>query len=309
MENRITELLGISYPILQGAMAWVSDSALAAAVSEAGGLGIIASGNDEAYVVREEIRKAKRLTGKPFGVNIMLLSPYKDEVVQVVLEEKVSCVTTGAGNPARYIESFHAAGIKVIPVVPSVALALKMQKRGADAIIVEGCEAGGHVGKLTTMVLVPQVADALDIPVIAAGGIGDGRGVDAVFTLGAEGVQLGTYFIVAEECRAHINYKNLVLQAGDTDTIVTGRSTGHPVQVLRNRLSREFEKLEKRGASLEEYEALGRSALYQAAILGDLDKGSFMAGQIAGLIKEGGSAKHLVERLINGSRYLKELKR
>lgn len=306
MKNRITELLGIEVPILQGAMAWVSDGTLAAAVSEAGGLGIIAGGNAEGHIIREEIRKAKALTRKPFGVNIMLLSPYREEVIQVVLEEKVACVTTGAGNPGRYIGAFHEAGIKVIPVVPSVSLALKMEKLGADAVIAEGNEAGGHIGKLTTMVLVPQVADALTIPVIAAGGIGDSRGVDAAFTLGAEGVQLGTYFIVAKECRAHDNYKNLVLQAGDIDTTVTGRSTGHPVQVLRNRLSREFDKLERSGAPVEALEELGRGSLYQSVILGDLEKGSFMAGQIAGLIKEGGTAKEIIARLTAGSRYLQE---
>lgn len=306
MKNRITELLGIEVPILQGAMAWVSDGTLAAAVSEAGGLGIIAGGNAEGHIIREEIRKAKALTRKPFGVNIMLLSPYKEEVIQVVLEEKVACVTTGAGNPGRYIEAFHGAGIKVIPVVPSVSLALKMEKLGADAVIAEGNEAGGHIGKLTTMVLVPQVADALSIPVIAAGGIGDSRGVDAAFTLGAEGVQLGTYFIVAKECRAHDNYKNLVLKAGDIDTTVTGRSTGHPVQVLRNRLSREFDKLERSGAPVEALEELGRGSLYHSVILGDLEKGSFMAGQIAGLIKEGGTAKEIITRLAAGSRFLQD---
>ncbi len=302
MENRICSLLQITYPVFQGAMAWVSDGELAAAVSNAGGLGIIAGGSAEGKIIREEIKKAKALTNKPFGVNIMLLSPYKDEVIDMVLEEKVACVTTGAGNPGKYIQRFHDAGIKVIPVVPSVALAKKMERLGADAVIAEGNEAGGHIGKLSTMVLLPQVSDAVEIPVIGAGGIGDHRGVDAAFILGAEGVQLGTYFILATECRAHENYKKMVMEASDIDTTVTGRSTGHPVQVLRNKLSRKFDQMEKASASLEELELLGRGSLYQSVILGDRDKGSFMAGQIAGMVNESGPAKELIKKLIKDSK-------
>ena len=304
MKNRVCELLGIRYPIFQGAMAWVSDGNLAAAVSNAGGLGIIAGGNADGEIVRTQIRKAKTLTDKPFGVNIMLLSPFRDEVIRVVLEEKVACVTTGAGNPGRYISDFHDAGIKVIPLVASVALAKKMEKLGADAVVAEGNEAGGHIGKLSTMVLLPQVCDALMIPVIGAGGIADHRGVDAAFTLGAEGVQLGTDFIPADECQAHENYKSMVLDASDIDTTVTGRSTGHPVQVLRNKLTREFEALEKNGAPLSALEELGKGALYQSVILGDVDKGSFMAGQIAGMVSKRGTCQYLVENLIENSRYI-----
>lgn len=298
MKNRICELLGIRYPVFQGAMAWLSDGNLAAAVSNAGGLGIIAGGNAEGHIIREEIRKAKALTDKPFGVNIMLLSPYKDEVIEVVLEEKVAMVTTGAGNPGKYIERFHQAGIKVFPVIPSVALAKKMEKLGADGVIAEGNEAGGHIGKLSSMVLTPQVCDAVSIPVVMAGGIGDHRGVDAAFILGAEGVQLGTYFILADECRAHENYKAMVEKAGDLDTTVTGRFTGHPVQVLRNKLTRRFEELEKNGGSLEDYDTLGRGSLYQSVIVGDLEKGSFMAGQIAGLVSKRGTCDELMAYLL-----------
>ncbi len=298
MKNRICELLGIRYPVFQGAMAWLSDGNLTAAVSNAGGLGIIAGGNAEGHIIREEIRKAKALTDKPFGVNIMLLSPYKDEVIEVVLEEKVAMVTTGAGNPGKYIERFHQAGIKVFPVIPSVALAKKMEKLGADGVIAEGNEAGGHIGKLSSMVLTPQVCDAVSIPVVMAGGIGDHRGVDAAFILGAEGVQLGTYFILADECRAHENYKAMVEKARDLDTTVTGRFTGHPVQVLRNKLTRRFEELEKNGGSLEDYDTLGRGSLYQSVIVGDLEKGSFMAGQIAGLVSKRGTCDELMAHLL-----------
>ncbi|HSR03497.1 MAG TPA: enoyl-[acyl-carrier-protein] reductase FabK [Proteiniclasticum sp.] len=304
MENRVCHLLGIRYPVFQGAMAWVSDGKLAAAVSNAGGLGIIAGGNAEGEIVRKEIQEAKKLTDQPFGVNIMLLSPYREEVIKVVLEEKVACVTTGAGNPGKYIEAFHHQGIKVIPVVPSVALAKKMERQGADAVIAEGNEAGGHIGKLSTMVLLPQVSDALSIPVIGAGGIADHRGVDAAFILGAEGVQLGTYFIPATECRAHENYKNLVVEASDIDVTVTGRSTGHPVQVLRNKLSRKLDALEKNGGSIEEFEILGRGSLYQSVIVGDLEKGSFMAGQIAGLVSKKGTCKELIKELLTESSFV-----
>lgn len=304
MKNRVCELLGIKYPIFQGAMAWVSDGKLAAAVSNAGGLGIIAGGNADGEIVRAEIKIAKTLTDKPFGVNIMLLSPFKDDVIKVVLEEKVACVTTGAGNPAKYIADFHAAGIKVMPLVASVALAKKMERLGADAIVAEGSEAGGHIGKLSTMVLLPQVCDAVSVPVIGAGGIADHRGVDAAFTLGAEGVQLGTYFIPADECKAHENYKNMVINASDIDTTVTGRPTGHPVQVLRNKLTRKFEELEKSGAPLSDYEELGKGALYQSVILGDEEKGSFMSGQIAGMVTKRGTCAYLIESLIEKSKFI-----
>ena len=304
MKNRVCELLGIKYPIFQGAMAWVSDGKLAAAVSNAGGLGIIAGGNADGEIVRAEIKIAKTLTDKPFGVNIMLLSPFKDDVIKVVLEEKVACVTTGAGNPAKYIADFHAAGIKVMPLVASVALAKKMERLGADAIVAEGSEAGGHIGKLSTMVLLPQVCDAVSVPVIGAGGIADHRGVDAAFTLGAEGVQLGTYFIPADECKAHDNYKNMVINASDIDTTVTGRPTGHPVQVLRNKLTRKFEELEKSGAPLSDYEELGKGALYQSVILGDEEKGSFMSGQIAGMVTKRGTCAYLIESLIEKSKFI-----
>ena len=304
MKNRVCELLGIKYPIFQGAMAWVSDGKLAAAVSNAGGLGIIAGGNADGEIVRAEIKIAKSLTDKPFGVNIMLLSPFKDDVIKVVLEEKVACVTTGAGNPSKYIADFHAAGIKVMPLVASVALAKKMERLGADAIVAEGSEAGGHIGKLSTMVLLPQVCDAVSVPVIGAGGIADYRGVDAAFTLGAEGVQLGTYFIPADECKAHENYKNMVVNASDIDTTVTGRPTGHPVQVLRNKLTRKFEELEKSGAALSEYEELGKGALYQSVILGDEEKGSFMSGQIAGMVTKKGTCQYLIESLIEKSKFI-----
>lgn len=304
MGNRVCELLDIKYPVFQGAMAWLADGKLAAAVSNAGGFGIIAGGNAPGEIIRKEIRIAKELTDKPFGVNIMLLSPFKDEVIQVVLEEKVAAVTTGAGNPAQYIAAFQAAGIKVIPVVPSVALAKRMERIGVDAVIAEGNESGGHIGKLTTMVLVPQVADAVSIPVIAAGGIGDHRGVDAAFTLGAEAIQVGTVFIVADECKAHENYKTMVMNAGDIDTTVSGRPTGHPVQVLRNKLTRRFEALEKNGGSLEELEELGKGALYEAVINGDKEKGSFMSGQIAGMVNFRGPAKDILEKLIDKSKYI-----
>ncbi|MBC2425558.1 enoyl-[acyl-carrier-protein] reductase FabK, partial [Clostridium beijerinckii] len=282
--NILCNMIGIQYPIIQGAMAWIADSSLAAAVSNAGGLGIIASGNAPVEVVREEIRKAKKLTDKPFGVNIMLLSSNAEEVAKLVCEEGVKVVTTGAGSPGKYISMWKEHGVKVIPVVASVALAKRMEKAGVDAVIAEGCESGGHVGELTTMALVPQVVDAVNIPVIAAGGIGDKRGVAASFMLGASGVQVGTRFLVAKECTVHQNYKNKVINAKDIDTVVTGRSTGHPVRVLRNRLSRQFQLLEKEDTSMEQFDELGKGALVKAVKEGDTDNGSVMAGQIAGLI-------------------------
>ena len=296
-DNRICKLLGIEYPIIQGGMAWIADASLAAAVSEAGGLGII-TGTAPIEWIRDEIRKAKKLTNKPFGVNIMLMSPHADEVAKLVCDENVQVVTTGAGSPGKYMEMWKEHGVKVIPVVASVALARRMEKLGADAIVAEGTESGGHVGQLTTMALVPQVADAVEIPVLAAGGIGDGRGIVAGFALGAEGVQIGTRFLVAKECTVHQNYKNKVLKAKDIDTEVTGRSTGHPVRVLRNKLAREFNKLEKEGAPVEDIEKLGEGALRKAAKDGDIDYGSVMAGQIAGLVNKEQTCKEIIDELV-----------
>lgn len=296
-QTKICEMIGIKYPIFQGGMAWVADSSLAAAVSNAGGLGIIAAANAPVEYVRDEIRKTKALTDKPFGVNIMLLSSNAEEVAKMVCEEGVKVVTTGAGNPGKYISMWKQHGIIVIPVVPSVALAIRMERTGADAVIAEGCESGGHIGELTTMALVPQVADAVKIPVIAAGGIGDGRGIAAAFMLGAEGVQVGTRFLVAKECTIHENYKQKVLGAKDIDTVVTGRPTGHPVRVLKNKLTRQFQLMEKENAPLEKYEEMGRGALPKAVRDGDIDMGSVMAGQIAGLIVKEQTANEIVEEM------------
>ncbi len=299
IKSELCKLLDIRYPIIQGGMAWVATWELAVAVSKAGGLGLIGAGNAPAEVIRNEIRKAKANTDRPFGVNIMLLSPFAEEVMEVAVQEKVAVVTTGAGNPGKYIPKLHEQGIKVIPVVPSVALAQRMEKYGVDAVIVEGTEAGGHIGELTTMALVPQVVDAVSIPVIAAGGIGDGRGVAAAFALGAQGVQMGTRFICATECIAHDNYKKFVINAKDRDAVVTGRSTGHPVRVLRNRLTREFEQLEKAGASIEELENLGAGKLRDAVIDGNVDSGSVMAGQIAGMVRKVQPAYKIIEELVS----------
>ncbi|WP_163193988.1 enoyl-[acyl-carrier-protein] reductase FabK [Clostridium thermarum] len=296
-KSKICDLIGIKYPIFQGGMAWVADSSLAAAVSNAGGLGIIAAANAPTEYVREQIRKTKELTDKPFGVNIMLLSSNADEVAQMVCNEGVKVVTTGAGNPGKYINKWKEHGIIVIPVVPSVALAVRMERTGADAVIAEGCESGGHVGELTTMALVPQVVSEVNIPVIAAGGIGDGRGVAAAFMLGAEGVQVGTRFLVAKECTIHENYKKKVLNAKDIDTVVTGRPTGHPVRVIKNKLARQFQLLEKECAALEKYEELGRGALPRAVRDGDIDMGSVMAGQIAGLVNKEQTSAEIVEEM------------
>lgn len=293
----LCDMIGIEYPIIQGGMAWVADSSLAAAVSNAGGLGLIAGANAPVDYVREQIRKTKELTDKPFGVNIMLMSSNAEELAKMVCEEGVKVVTTGAGNPGKYIEMWKAHGIIVIPVVPSVALAKRMERTGADAVVAEGCESGGHVGELTTMALVPQVVDAVKIPVIAAGGIGDGRGVAAAFMLGAQGIQIGTRFLVADECTVHENYKQKILAAGDIDTAVTGRATGHPVRVLRNKLVRQFQLLEKNGAAVEEYEELGRGALPKAVRDGDVEYGSVMAGQISGLINKKQSCKEIIEEM------------
>ena len=295
--NVITELLNIKYPIIQGGMAWIADASLADGVSEAGGLGII-SGVGPTEVVRTQIRKAKELTDKPFGVNVMLMQDNADEIAHLVCGEKVPVVTTGAGSPGKYIEMWKSHGIKVIPVVPSVAIAKRMEKFGADAVIAEGMESGGHIGQTTTMSLVPQVVDAVNIPVIAAGGIGDGRGIAASFMLGAVGVQMGTRFLVSNECNVHKNYKEKVLKAKDIETEVTGNSTSHPVRVLRNKLTREYIKLEKSNSNSEKLESLTRGALRKAVIEGDTENGSVMAGQIAGLVKKEQSCKEIIEELM-----------
>ena len=299
MKTEITALLGTEYPIIQGGMAWVAEHHLAAAVSEAGGLGIIGAANAPADWVREQIHKVRDLTKKPFGVNVMLMSPYAEEVAKVIAEEKVPVVTTGAGNPEKYMELWKSAGTKVIPVVASTALAKRMERCGADAVIAEGCESGGHVGETTTMALVPQVVDAVEkIPVIAAGGIGDGRGIAAAFMLGAKGVQMGTAFVAAKESQVHENYKQCIIKAKDIDTRVTGRTTGHPVRALRNQMTKEYLKKEAEGASFEELELLTLGSLRRAVQEGDTRNGSMMAGQIAGLVKEELSCKELIDKLV-----------
>lgn len=302
--NRICEILNVKYPIIQGGMAWVADSNLAAAVSNAGGFGIIGTGSATADIVKKEIDNCRRLTDKPFGVNVMLMSPNADEVIDLIIEEKPAGITTGAGNPAKYMDRLKEAGIKVIPVVPTVALAQRMEKLGADAVIAEGTEAGGHIGELTTMVLVPQVAEALSIPVIAAGGVADGRGIAASFALGAEGVQIGTRFICSEECNIHQNYKDAVLKAKDRDAVVTGRPTGHPVRTLKNKLAKKYLKMEKEGASPEELEKLGAGALRLAVVEGDKDDGSFMAGQSAAMVREIKPCKDIVEEISKQALYI-----
>lgn len=299
MKTEITALLGTEYPIIQGGMAWVAEHHLAAAVSEAGGLGIIGAANAPADWVREQIHKVRELTKKPFGVNVMLMSPYAEEVAKVIAEEKVPVVTTGAGNPEKYMELWKSAGTKVIPVVASTALAKRMERCGADAVIAEGCESGGHVGETTTMALVPQVVDAVEkIPVIAAGGIGDGRGIAAAFMLGAKGVQMGTAFVATKESQVHENYKQCIIKAKDIDTRVTGRTTGHPVRALRNQMTKEYLKKEAEGASFEELELLTLGSLRRAVQEGDTRNGSMMAGQIAGLVKEELSCKELIDKLV-----------
>lgn len=308
MKTRITELLGIEYPIIQGGMAWVAEHQLAAAVSKAGGLGIIGAASAPAEVVREEIRKARALTDKPIGVNIMLMNPNAPEVAKVVLEEGIKVVTTGAGNPAKFIKDFKDAGVKVIPVVASVAMAKIMERCGADAVVAEGTESGGHIGSTTTMCLVPQVADAVQIPVIAAGGIGDGRGLAAAFMLGAEAVQMGTRFIVAKESIVHGSYKERVIKAKDIDSEVTGMSTGHPVRQLRNKMSREYLRLEKEGAGLEELEQLTLGSLRKAVIDGDIINGTLMAGQIAGLVQNEQTCKEMIEEIMQEAELLLERK-
>lgn len=298
MKTRVTELLGIEYPIIQGGMAWVAEHHLAAAVSKAGGLGIIGAGGAPAEFVREQIQKVKEVTDKPFGVNIMLMNPEADEIAQVIVDEGVKVVTTGAGNPGKYMTMWKEAGVKVIPVVASVAMARLMERAGADAVVAEGTESGGHIGSQTTMCLVPQVVDAVKIPVIAAGGIGDGRGFAAAFMLGAEAVQMGTRFVVARESVVHGNYKEKVLKAKDIDSEVTGMSTGHPVRQIRNQMTREYLKLEKEGAGFEELEKLTLGALRRAVVEGDTVNGTLMAGQIAGLVKKEQTCKEMIEEIM-----------
>lgn len=307
--GNICELLNIEFPIIQGAMARIAESSLAAAVSNGGGLGIIASGGYDAEWLRNEIRKVRELTEKPFGVNLMLLMPNIDELIQVVCEEKVPVVTTGAGNPGKYIKELKDAGIKVIPVVASVALAIRVERAGADAVIAEGTEAGGHIGEITTMALTPQVVDAVSIPVIAAGGIADGRGIAAAYMLGAKGVQVGTRFVVAKECIVSQNYKDAIIKAKDTDTCATGRITGHPVRVIKNKLAREILSIEKSSTSEEAQVAIdkiGIGALGAAVFDGDVERGSVMSGQIAGLVKKEQPAKEIIEEMFKEAEIIYE---
>ena len=294
----ICDMLGIRYPIFQGGMAWISDGKLAGAVSEAGGLGIISAMNANAEYLREQIKIARELTDKPFGVNIMLMNPEADKIAKVILEEDIKVVTTGAGSPEKYMADWKAAGVKVIPVIASVALAKRMERCGADAVVAEGTEAGGHIGELTTMVLVPQVVDAVNIPVIAAGGIADGRGMAAAFMLGAKAVQMGTAFVVTEEAQVHQNYKDKILKASDIDTRVTGRTTGHPVRALRNEMTKKYLKMEQEGAPFEELELMTLGGLRKAVVDGDVKTGSVMSGQIAGLVNEQMSCQALIQKLV-----------
>ena len=298
MKTRVTELLGIEKPIIQGGMAWVAESHLAAAVSNAGGFGLIGAANAPADVVRNYIHEARELTDKPFGVNIMLMSPFAEDIAQLVTEEKVAAVTTGAGNPEKYMAQWKAAGIKVIPVIASVALAKRMERVGADAVVAEGTESGGHIGQATTMTLVPQVVDAVQIPVIAAGGIADGRGMAAAFMLGAEGIQMGTRFVASKESIVHENYKNQIIKAKDIDSVVTGMSTGHPVRSLRNQMTREYLKLEKENADFMELEKLTLGSLRKAVQDGDTVNGTLMAGQIAGLIRREQTCREIIEETV-----------
>lgn len=297
-QTRITKLLKVQYPIIQGGMAWVADYHIASAVSNAGGLGLIAAASAPADFVRDQIRKVRELTDKPFGVNIMLMSPYAAEIAQVVLEERVPVVTTGAGNPGKYIPGWKEAGITVIPVIASVSQAIRMERAGADAVVAEGCEAGGHIGELTTMALTPQIVDAVSIPILTAGGVADGRGIAAAFMLGAEGVQVGTRFLAAEECNIHANYKQAVLDCKDIGTTVTGRTTGSPVRCIKNKLAREIVAMEKTaGADQAEMEKLLTGSLRAAVVDGDDKMGSLMAGQVAGMIHKIQPAREIIEEM------------
>ena len=299
LKTPLCDLLGIEKPVFQGGMAWIADASLAAAVSDAGGLGIIAAMNANADWLRDQIHELRRRTDKPFGVNVMLMSPFADEVAQVVIDEKVPVVVTGAGNPRKYMPAWIEAGVKVVPVVASVALAKLVARAGATAVVAEGTESGGHIGELTTMVLVPQVVDAVDIPVLAAGGIADGRGVAAAFMLGAQGVQVGTRFLVADECTVAEPYKELVLKAKDISTRATGRSTGHPVRALKTRFTNEYAKLEAEGADPDKLAEFGTGALRRAAKEGDVERGSFLCGQVAGMVRERQSAADIVDDLVS----------
>lgn len=308
MKTKITELLGCEYPIIQGGMAWVAENTLASAVSNAGGVGLIAGGNAPIDYLREQIRLCKEKTNKPFGVNIMLMSPNADDLAQLVIDEGIKVVTTGAGNPGRYIAAWKEAGVKVIPVVPSVALAKRMEKSGADAVIAEGTESGGHIGENTTMCLVPQVVDAVQIPVIAAGGIADGRGMAASFMLGAEGVQIGTRFLASEECQIHPVFKELVIKAKDTDSVVTGRYTGHPCRNVKTKFAKKLAAGEKDGTlSPDEFEKLTVGALRRAVVEGDIESGSFLCGAIAGMINEVKTCAEIVKEINDGAEKLLKL--
>ena len=298
MKTKITEMLGIKYPVIQGGMAWVAEYNLAAAVSNAGGLGLIGAASAPPEIVREQIRKCKELTDKPFGVNVMLLNPNAEEVAKIIVEEGVKVVTTGAGSPAKFMPMWKEAGVKVIPVVASVAMAKLMERGGADAVVAEGMESGGHIGSITTMALLPQVVDAVSIPVIGAGGIGDGRGIAAAFMLGASAVQMGTRFVLADESIVHDNYKDKLIKSSDIDSEVTGMSTGHPVRSIRNKMTREYLKLEKEGADFMELEKLTLGSLRNAVIDGDVVNGTVMAGQIAGMLKKKQSCKEMIEELM-----------
>lgn len=304
MKTAITELLNVEYPIVQGAMAWVADADLASAVSNAGGLGVVGTGHDPKEVVQEKVEYMMSKTDKPFAVNVMLLNPHVEEVVDYLIDSGIKIITTGAGNPGKYMSRFHEAGISVIPVVASVALAKRMERIGASAIIIEGMEAGGHIGRLTTMSLLPQVVDAVDIPVVAAGGFGNGESLAAALMLGAEGIQVGTRFVVSHESNAHPNFKQAILKSSDIDTVITGQITGHPVRVLRNKLTKQYLAIEKSQSSSDkpdfsEMEALGKGALRKAVVEGDMDAGSMMAGQIAGLIKKEESVAEIIEDYAN----------
>lgn len=301
LKTPLCDLLGIEKPVFQGGMAWIADASLAAAVSEAGGLGTIAAMNANADWLRDQIHELRSRTDKPFGVNVMLMSPFADEVAQVVIDEKVPVVVTGAGNPRKYMPAWIEAGVKVVPVVASVALAKLVARAGATAVVAEGTESGGHIGELTTMVLVPQVVDAVDIPVLAAGGIADGRGAAAAFMLGAQGVQVGTRFLVADECTVAEPYKELVLKAKDISTRATGRSTGHPVRALKTRFTNEYAKLEAEGADPDKLAEFGTGALRRAAKEGDVERGSFLCGQVAGMVRERQSAADIVDDLVSGA--------
>ncbi len=298
--NVICNLLNIKYPIFQGGMACIGTAELASAVSNAGGLGLIGAGHMPPDILRKEIQKCKGWTDKPFGVNIMLMSPFVKEVMQVVIDERVPVVTTGAGNPGEYVPALKEIGTKVIPVVASVALAKRLVKGGADAVIAEGCESGGHIGEISTMPLVPQVVDAVDVPVIAAGGFADSRGMAAAFALGAHAIQMGTRFVLSKECIAHPNYKNLVLKAKDRSTVVTGRTLGHPARVIANKLTRTYLEMEANGASTEELEKLGVGSLHRATHEGDVENGSVMIGQISGMLEDIKTVQEIIDDIVNG---------